>query len=319
MSLTNPLQFLCNAWQDGWRKAAPACWGCDSLRLRSRWQRLHRRSSGVFLHGRRYCGADCLHQALLDLIAQTRPARRRATIVSHRIPLGLVLLSRQQLSTEQLRLALEAQRKAGSGKIGEWLQQFGFATELDITAALARQWGCPLLRSEAANLLVDHCPAIPLPLLESFQMIPVEPVEAKHSLLVAFSGGIDHTALYAIERMLGYRTESCLVTASTLRQGLLALAGIRVSDDVVFDRVEDSECAQIIGSYAARLAAREIRLARCGKHLWARFEREQGHPLNIVMTAPENSRARTSAGAATHSEASQPSAALNGRGPQRIV
>lgn len=294
--MTNPLQFVRSAWQKGWHKAAPACGGCDSVRLRSRWQRMHRRSSGVYLQGRRYCGTECLRQALLDLIGQTRPAPRRAAISSHRVPLGLLLLSRQQLSAEQLRSALEAQRNAGSGKIGEWLQQLGFATELDVTAALARQWGCPQLRCDPANLLVDHCPAIPLPLLESFQMIPVEPVESKRSLLIAFSGGIDHTALYAIERMLGYHTEACLVTASTLRQGLLALAGIRVSDDVVFDRVEDSECAQIIGSYAARLAAREIRLARCGKHLWARFERAEGHPLNIVMTAPENRRPRSAAG-----------------------
>lgn len=289
------------------------------MRLRSRWQRMHRRSSGVFLHGRRYCGTDCLRQALLDFIGQTRPSPRRAALTSHRIPLGLLLLSRQQLSADQLRLALGAQRNAGGGKIGEWLVKLGFAAELDIAAALARQWGCPLLRSDAANLLVDHCPAIPLPLLESFQMIPVEPVEAKRSLLLAFSGGIDHTALYAIERMLGYHTEACLVTTSTLRQGLLALAGLRVSDDVVFDRVQDSECAEIIGSYAARLAAREIRLARCGKHLWARFEREQGHPFNIVMTAPENSKPRTSAGAATHKDSSQPAPVLNGKDPQRIV
>ena len=125
-------------------------------------------------------------------------------------------------------------------------------------------------------------------------MMPVELVESNHTLLIAFSGGVDHTALYAIERMLGYHTEPCLVTASTMRQGLLALAGIRVSDDLVFDRVEDRECAHIIGSYAAKLRAQEIFLARCGKHLWVRFERAEGRALNIVLTAPESSRPRSS-------------------------
>lgn len=294
MRISRPLQSLNDAWHDVWRKAAPVCGGCDSVRLRSRWQRMHRRSSGVRLHGRRYCGTDCLRQAVLEILAENRPAPQRAAIASHRIPLGLLLLSRQQLSAEQLRAALAAQHNAGSGRIGEWLQQLGFATELDVTAGLARQWGCPLLRSETANLFADHCPAIPLPLLDSFQMIPVELVESSRTLLVAFNGAVDHTALYAIERMLGYHTEPCLATASTMRQGLRALAGIRVSEDVVFERVEDSECARIIASYAARLAAREIRLARCGKHLWARFEREDGHPLNIVLIAPENSGQRTS-------------------------
>ncbi len=293
MRINRPLQFLNDAWHEMWRKAAPACGGCDSARPRSRWQRMHRRSSGVRLHGRRYCGADCLRQALLQALSESGPAAERAAIASHRVPLGLLLLSRQQLSAEQLRCALEAQRNAGRGKIGEWLQHLGFATELDVTAALARQWRCPLLR-EAANLFADHCPAIPLPLLESFQMIPVELVESNRSLLVAFSRAVDHTALYAIERMLGYHTEPCLVTASAMRQGLLALAGIRVSDDVVFERVEDSECARIIASYAAKLAACEIRLARCGKHLWARFERDKAYPLNIVFTAHEHSGQRIS-------------------------
>lgn len=292
--MTNPFHFLNHAWHDIWRKAAPACEGCDSVRMRSRWQRMHRRSTGTRLHGLRYCGTDCLRKAILEIIGQSRPARRRAAITSHRVPLGLLLLSRQQLSSEQLRSALEAQRHAGGGKIGEWLQQLGFATELDITAALARQWGCPLLHGEAANLLTDHCSAIPLPLLETFQMMPVELVESNRTLLVAFSGGVDHTALYAIERMLGYHTVPCLVTGSRLRQGLLGLAGIRVSDDVVFERVEDSECAHIIGSYATKLAVRDIRLARCGKHTWARFERTEGRALNIVLTAPESATARRS-------------------------
>lgn len=294
MPMSLPLQFLNDTWRDIWRKAAPLCAACDSLQLRSRWQRMQRRRSGVSLQGRRYCGADCLRQAILEILWENRSAPQRASMASHRVPLGLLLLSRQQISAEHLRSALEAQRNSGSGKIGEWLQQLGFATELDVTAALARQWGCPMLRAEAAGLFADHCPAIPLPLLESFQMIPVELVEANRSLLVAFSAAVDHNALYAIERMLGYHTEPCLVTAGKMRQGLLALAGMRVSDDVIFERVEDSECARIIASYAAKLAAREIRLARCGKHLWARFERSEAHPLNIVMTAPEQYQAMTS-------------------------
>lgn len=305
MSMTAPFHLLHEAWHEVWRRAAPACQRCDAVRPRSGWQRMHLRSSGVRLHGVRYCGTECLRQAVLEMIEQSRPAQRRTAIASHRVPLGLVMLSRQQLSSEQLRSALEAQRKAGGGKIGEWLQQLGFASELEVTAGLARQWGCPLLRCEDSNLQADHCPAIPLALLESFQMIPVEAGESNRTLLIAFSGGVDHTALYAIERMLGYHTEPCLIPGSRLRQGLLTLAGIRVSDDVVFDRVEDSECAQIIGSYAAKLAARDIRLARCGKHIWARFERDEGHALNVVLTAPEGlTHRRSNHQAAMRSEVS---------------
>jgi len=59
---------------------------------------------------------------------------------------------------------------------------------------------------------------------ESFQMMPVELVEATGTLLMAFSEGIDYTVLYAIEQMLGYHTEPCLVCPSTLKKSLQALA-----------------------------------------------------------------------------------------------
>jgi hypothetical protein len=109
-------------------------------------------------------------------------------------------------------------------------------------------------------------------LLETFQMIPVELSEASQTLLMAFSEGIDHSVLYAIEQMLGYRTQACLVCPSTLRRGLDALRQLRGSGDVVFERQEDAgECARIIASYAAKAEAEAIRFAHCGRHLWIRL------------------------------------------------
>jgi Type II secretion system (T2SS), protein E, N-terminal domain len=240
------------------------------------------------MQGARYCRIECLELALIEAFGRVRHVPRHAAIASHRIPLGLLLLSRGQLTAEQLRTALAAQRAAGYGKIGAWLQQLGFATEGEVTFALARQWSCPVLRSGLGKIGASHFPSIPGMLLESFQMIPVDLVEATGTLLVAFSEGIDHTALYAIEQMLGYHTESCLVSPRTLRQSLQALAQRRVSKDVILDRVEDAvECAHIIGSYTARLHAEEIRMARCGKHLWVRLERIGHDAVNLVLTDPE--------------------------------
>jgi hypothetical protein len=53
---------------------------------------------------------------------------------------------------------------------------------------------------------------------------------------------------------------------------------------VVFDRVEDiDECAHIIGNYSARMKAEEVRLARCGEHLWIRLERLRHEAVNLVL------------------------------------
>jgi Type II secretion system (T2SS), protein E, N-terminal domain len=243
------------------------------------------RSGGVLLHGIRYCGAECLQRALVEALDKSRPARQRELVASHRIPLGLILLSRQQLTAEQLRTALGAQRDAGCGRIGEWLQQLGFASELNITGALARQWSCPVLRNEAALGATDCCALIPLSLLEFFQMMPVAFAAASGTLLVGFSDRIDYTALYAVERILGYHTEPCLMSANILHERVRALARQRTGGDVFFDRVEDdAECARIVGSYAARISAKELRMARCGKYLWVRLKPATQNAINLVLT-----------------------------------
>jgi len=255
-------------------------------------------SRGIRLQGARYCRTECLELALIEICGRVRVSHC-AAMVSHRIPLGLLLLSRQQLTAEQLRTALEAQRAAGRSqspgtsqstkqrKIGAWLQELGFATEDQVTAALARQWCCPVLRTESAAIGADCFPAIPFLLLEHFQMMPVALVGSTRTLLMAFSEGIDYTVLYAIEQMLGYRTEPCLVCPSTLQKCLQALVRHRGSGDVVFDRVEGpGECAHIIGNYSAKVGAEEVRVAGCGEHLWIRLECRQQETVNLVLRVP---------------------------------
>lgn len=243
---------------------------------------------GVRMRGRWYCGTKCLEQALCEILARG-VVSRPGPLPSHRIPLGLLLLSRQQLTAEQLRIALELQRTGGHGKIGEWLQQLGFASENQITAALARQWACPVFRTGAGNLNASHRAHIPMLLLESFQMIPVELAEPSTTLLVAFSENIDHTVLYVIEQMLGYHTEACFVCPSALQKALRALAQRQGRSDAVFDRMEDpAECARIIGSYAAHVEAEEVRLATCGQHIWIRLERLRRETVNLVLRAPRD-------------------------------
>jgi hypothetical protein len=287
-----------SSWREFGRKLAPQCGYVGCVNAQSRWRRMRRRSRGVHLQGARYCRTECLEMALVEVLRRARPVAPRATLAPHRIPLGLILLSRQQLTAAQLRTALEAQRSAGHGrsenpsarKIGAWLQELGFVTEQQVTAALARQWSCPVLRTVPAAMGACRLPSIPVMLLESFQMMPVELVEATRTVLMAFSESIDYTVLYAIEQMLGLRTEPCLVCPSIMQPSLQALARQRGASDVVFDGLQDlGECAHIIGSYSANVKAREVRFARCGEHFWIRLERWQQEAVTLVLRAPETS------------------------------
>ena len=67
------------------------------------------------------------------------------------------------------RNALQGAAKSGSG-----CRHLGFASEQQVTAALARQWSCPVLRSDSCEAPSPAAfPQIPVALLESSVMIPV--------------------------------------------------------------------------------------------------------------------------------------------------
>lgn len=279
------LDSLNLAWRDLWSKLAPPCQRRDCSRSASWWRRLRRRPRMVLLQGSRYCTDDCMERAMLELLQGLHPAGKPAAL--HRLPLGLLLLSRQQLTAEQLRLALEAQRRAGSGRIGEWLQTLGFATEQQVTAALARQWSCPVLRTTRLSPNLTQLPQIPYTLLKTFLMLPLEYVASTTTLHIAVGESIDYSMLYAVEQMLECHTEVCMAPPSFIYEHLQTLSTRRMEKEVVFESVsQEGEASRIIRSYCVRLSPSEIRVAACGPHLWIRMVRRSRLPLDLLLPMP---------------------------------
>lgn len=241
---------------------------------------------GILLGGARYCQDRCLEQALADALFRIQSAPQKKP-KRHRIPLGLILISRQQLTAEQLRIALEAQRREGQGLIGEWLQNFGFADEHQITAALARQWCCPVLRNQSSLPHDGSLPKLPCILLAGFAMVPVGYVQETTTLYLAFGERVDHGVLYAVEQMTGCHTEPCMA-ASSFVSGQLRAMEPRDNDEIVFeDALGSPESCRIVASYCARLSASEVRIALCTSYIWIRLFRSSLPPFDLVLDCPE--------------------------------
>jgi len=225
----------------------------------------------------------CLDRALVELVRRASTAPGRA-VARHRVPLGLVLLSRQQLTAEQLQRGLAVQQADGHGKIGHWLERLGFISEAQLTAALARQWSCPVLMKLPGPERTARAPRLPASLLVWFEMVPVDFVATTATLHVAFGQEIDYGVLYAIEQMAGCRTQPCMAPASLIRECLQAILRQPQESDVVFDGIADAaESARIVRSYAARVSASEIRLAACRSGLWVRLLRSGAQPLDLLL------------------------------------
>jgi hypothetical protein len=230
-----------------------------------------RRQSGISLEGVHYCGAECLESVLAGHLARLQ-SLSPAPPPSNRMPLGLLMVARGKLTYNEVLAALDAQRRARSGKIGEWFEKLGFATEQEVTAALALQWGCPV-----ASVLKDDAgePShhIPLPILEAFHMWPLHHVAASNTLYLAFGERVDHGALYAIEQMLDCRTQPCVAGRKAIAILLERLGQQPRPSEVQFAPLRDpAEMARIASSYIVRLGAEEIRVRRLGSLIWLRLK-----------------------------------------------
>ena len=176
------------------------------------------------------------------------------------------MLSRGHLTNPQLRLALEAQNTEGRGRIGGWLETMGFATEAQVTAALGMQWGCPVLPLFADG--DSRCRGM-LP----FRFLPVQYVATTQMLYIAFSEGVDYTALYAIEQMLDCRTEACLIRKSAMDTVFERIGHERRAGELLFEGGRDpEEMARITCSYVLKLGAGHTRMVACGKYVWVRLQ-----------------------------------------------
>lgn len=250
--------------------APPACASVSCSRP-SLWHRLRHRPSGTLLQGVFYCRPQCLETALIGQLSRLR-TMAPSSPPPNRIPLGLLMVARGKLTYLEVRAALEAQRRARYGKIGEWIEKLGFATEQEVTNALALQWGCPVASSFDPST-IQSPGSIPLPILEAFQMLPLNYIAATNTLYLAFGERVDHAALYAIEKILDCRTQPCVAGRKSVARKLEAMRQLSRPSDVEFGPMNDlSEMARIAASYTARLSPEQVRLCRIGRFIWLRLD-----------------------------------------------
>jgi hypothetical protein len=276
-----------------WQRAHPQCAQRDCNLMRRLWHRIGWWHGRIQLRGSWYCAPECFEIAAQKCFADSSAPVVADSPVRHRVPLGLLMLSRGQLTHGQLRTALEARRATGHRRIGEWLEELGFATETQVTAALGVQWACPVLAWRAPRDFACGR-MLPYRLLERFRMLPIQFVAATRTFYVAFCDGIDYSALYAIEQMLDCRTEACLISSRSMDRELERMGHEARAGDLLFESWRDpAAMAHITCDYALKLGAEEVRIVGCSEYVWVRLE--AGREVSTLLF-------RHRSGAAPHTE-----------------
>jgi hypothetical protein len=253
-----------------WSKLVPKC-ANSSCKMKTLLQAFSHRHRGLNVDGNWYCGPSCFEQAVKGKIAemmtfQGKPAKARTS----RVPLGLLLLQRGVLTAEQLRVALE-QHRSTELNFGDAVQQLGFATQEQVTAAVAAQWSCPVFPLGDRQLEVQV--RVPRRFLELYGLLPVHYSESERRLLIGFVSGVQPQVLYTIGHMTGSTVAPCFITAREYEMHLHSPSTPVLRDDEqVFEQVvETSEMARITTNYVVQLAADQVRLGKCRDYLWTRI------------------------------------------------
>ena len=278
-------------WKKRWQEMGLPCGLVSCSGTKSPWTRIWRPPAGAFLQGVFYCQPKCLETALIAQLARFYPSVPAAA-PSNRIPLGLLMVARGWLTHEQVVTALAAQQSANSGKIGDWFEKLGFATEQQVTSALGLQWGCPVASSldSVANAPFGR---IPFGILEAFQMLPLHFVPATNTLYIAFGERVDHAALYTIEKILDCRTQPCVGVRKSVAAELDQMRQQPRPHEVEFGPMHDcTEIGRVSASYMLRLGADEARLGRVGQFIWLRLRVQASHTDLLFRLGVESQSAK---------------------------
>ena len=130
-----------------------------------------------------------------------------------KIRLGDLLVTQRIVSSEQLRHALEEQKRSGR-KLGRVLVEQGHASEEQICEAISRQLGIPFVNLKHYNFRLDVVRSLPETQARRFRAIVLE--DRGTSFLVGMADPTDLFAFDGVQRLLGREVELAVVAESVL-------------------------------------------------------------------------------------------------------
>jgi len=252
----------------------PAC-----AHPRRLWRVWREPPHGYTLDGHWYCSLSCFEKALGAVLAESLPVIVHPCAKTHRVPLGLLMLSRGLVDDEQLKKALKAQKDSGTGRVGEWLRHMGAVSEDQVTQILGLQWAIPVFPLEQNRRFLDYAHLVPFPLLENAEMVPVHHTPINQQLYVAFVDRVNYSALYAVDKMLSCHTEPCLAAQSHLQRALEELRRTpRGTEVLVVSGISERwDMVTAILDQLESLGATEVRVSGFDGFVWARLHHGSGY------------------------------------------
>ena len=243
---------------------------CANSTCTSGWLKLWRSRSAPVFEGGWSCSPACTAMRVHSAVRREMEARGNAEEGHrHRIPLGLAMLEQGWITGAQLRGALEAQKAAGGGRLGQWLVRQQGVSEQLVTRALGIQWSCPVLGMEL-NDVEGLTALVPRLFVDAFGTLPLR-VAAGKILYLGFEARLDAVLALAVERMTGLRVESGLVQESLFRPAHARMLNAKFPPVELIEASSEPALVQALSRRIEKARPVESRLVRMHDCLWLRM------------------------------------------------
>src|ERR1700721_2849928 len=131
--------------------------------------------------------------------------------------LGEILLKDSLITADQLRQALDHQKKTG-GRLGTCLVKLGLVSDDDITAVLSRQYGVPSINLKYYEVDPVVIKLVPQETAVRYQIVPLSRVGS--TLTIAMTDPTNVFAMDDIKFMTGFNVEAVVVSETAITEAI---------------------------------------------------------------------------------------------------
>ena len=136
--------------------------------------------------------------------------------------LGEILVRDSMISADQLKKALDYQKKEG-GRLGTCLVKLGLVSDEDITAVLSRQYGVPSINLKFYEVDPAVIKLIPQETAVRYQIVPLSRVGS--TLTIAMTDPTNVFAMDDIKFMTGFNVEPVVASESAISEAIAKFYG----------------------------------------------------------------------------------------------
>jgi len=176
---------------------------------------------------------------------------------------------------------MRLQQREQKGLLGHWLLRLGFVEPWQITLALSRQYGMPIMNLKASDAKAGAANMVPAGVARCANLLPVGYDSEKDALHIAVAGPVHFDSHEAIRRMLGKGISAYIGDETVISTLLTRWYEVKAEDpaDVpAFQCLEDvKQITRDIVERAVRQRADVIQAELPEDFLWIRVDSAHRH------------------------------------------